>query len=563
MERATPSLLSNVLYRAKVFGLQGKRLGEDIVAKPRRFAKTETLPPGVLAEVRSKLWREEDPRERGNEQGKVQNLRVAARSLDRLQIPAGQTFSFWKHVGRTTAAKGYVFGRQIQEGCLIPARGGGICQLTNSLYEAALNAGFVIVERHPHSRKVPGAPTNKPDATVAWNHVDLRFSPKQNVVLRVFLTRDELVVQFLGEQKVHRTPLPLIQSQAAATANSCATCGTSDCFRSVPVAIVTSRRAILVDAVWPEYAEYLQREIQTDDLLLLPVDPRRVDRPNYRWPVDKTSDVYAATLQTLIRAWRSRKLAKEGPARRKAALEADEALAKAYARHLGKDVGWLIVYQQFLPFLYRDGHLGGRRCDVFMTRLPIFELQKRLDTAASKSPERKSLSDFRADNALARWEEEALAQAERIITPHTEIAALFPDRAVLLPWSMPPAKPVKPGNAIAFPGPAIARKGSEVVRDLARALDIPVVLAGSDLEPPGFWDGVDQRRVAIGEFWLDGVACVVQPAVMEDQPRKLLQALACGVPVVATKECGMPPREGLVVADRDQFVEPLRRILNK
>ena len=559
MERATPSPLSNALFRAKVLALQGQRLGEDFIAKPRKFSKSDATDGKVLIEVRSKLWREDDPREWANEQGKVQNLRVAARVLNGLKIPAGETFSFWKQIGRTTAAKGYVRGRQIQEGCLIPARGGGICQLTNMLYEAALDAGFQIVERHPHTRRVPGAPANKPDATVAWNHIDLRFSPRQDVVLKVELTAEELVVSFRGEQSAKRTPLPLVQERPSKSANSCASCGMEDCFRHEVETITKGRRAVLVDAVWPEYTAYLSEIGLADDLFMTPLDPRRFDRPTYAWPVNEAGEVYAATAQTLIRSWRSRKLAKEGPARRRAALESDEALSRAYAMHLTSDVVSLLVYQQFLPFLWRDGVLGGRRYEVLMTRLPMRELQCRLDVASASSPSRKSLSDFRADDWMVDAEWKALLGAERIVTPHSEVAALFPEKTSLLPWTLPPSHEVVKGNAIAFPGPAIARKGSEVVRDVARELNVPVVLAGSDLEAPGFWSDVEMRRQT--GFWLDGVACVVQPALMEDQPRKLLQALACGVPVVATKECGISARPGLVIAERGEFVDAVRDLI--
>ena len=559
MERATPSPLSNVLYRAKVLALQTKRLAFDFRFRPQRLAKAASIPTDVIAEARSTLWREQDPREWANEQGKVQNLRVAAKALDGLAIPAGKVFSFWKHIGRTTRGKGYVFGRQIQEGCLIPARGGGICQLTNLLYEVALNAGCEIVERHPHSRRVPGAPSNKPDATVAWNHIDLRFAPKQDLVLRVVLTSDELVVSLLGEKKSKRTLLPLLQERALKGANSCATCGAEDCFRHQDVEVSRGRRAVLVDAVWPEYVAYLRSSGLDDDLLMAPMDGRRFRRAAYEWPVNEAASFYAATFDTLMRSYRSRRLASEGPARRQAALAADESLARSYARHLWPDVVRLTVYQQFLPFLYRDGVLGGRSYEVLMTRLPIRELQRRLDIAASASPSRKSLSDFRAAGWMADAEWAALEGAERIVTPHTEIAVLFPEKTMLLPWALPAARPVQRGKAIAFPGPAIARKGSEVVRDLALNLGVPVVLAGSDLEAPGFWSGVDLRRPQ--GFWLDGVGCVVQPAVMEDQPRKLLQALSCGVPVIATKECGIPARDGLVIAERDEFARAVKRIL--
>lgn len=566
MDRATPSPFSNALFRAKVLALQAQRAYEDATVRPKKFEKTQELPPDILADLTSKLWRELDPREGANERGKVHNLRLAAKQLDRIRIPAGQVFSFWKQLGRTTNAKGYVYGRQIQEGCLIPALGGGICQLTNMLYEAALNAGFEIVERHPHTRKVPGAPANKPDATVAWNHIDLRFRPLQDVVLKVFLTADELHVQFLGEKASKLLMLPLIQERPAKGANSCVTCGMEECFRHKVVEVRAGRTAVLVDRVWPEYAAYLAEQDLSQDLLLLPLDPRRIARPAYKWPVERCGKVHAATLDTLYRSWKSRKLAGEGAARRKAGLESDEALAKAYARHLGSDVVRLVVQQQFLPFLWRDGHLGGRHFEVLMARLPMVELQRRLDEAASKDPSRKSLSDFRAGNWMLEAERAALEQADRIITPHTEIAKLYPDKTTLLPWTLPSAKQVTRGDAIAFPGPAIARKGSDIVRKVAKELNLPVILAGSDLEPPGFWSGIDLRLPTPAAHWLTGAAFVLQPAVMEDQPRKLLEALSCAVPVIATTACGLPPMAGLELVetqDCDRTVLTLARWLAK
>ena len=63
-----------------------------------------------------------------------------------------------------------------------------------------------------------------------------------------------------------------------------------------------------------------------------------------------------------------------------------------------------------------------------MTALPMAEIQKRLDHAASLHPESSTLADFRVDDRLLKAEEHALRNARRIITPHTTIADLFPDR---------------------------------------------------------------------------------------------------------------------------------------
>jgi len=64
---------------------------------------------------------------------------------------------------------------------------------------------------------------------------------------------------------------------------------------------------------------------------------------------------------------------------------------------------------------------------------------------------------------------------------------------------------------------------------------------GAELEGPDFWRGL--RTIPAGDW--AGVAAVVQPALAEEQPRRLLRALAAGIPVIATPACGIEPRPGL------------------
>ena len=136
-----------------------------------------------------------------------------------------------------------------------------------------------------------------------------------------------------------------------------------------------------------------------------------------------------------------------------------------------------------------------------------------------------------------------MASADRIITPHAEIAGLFGDRAIHLPWEMPVAAPraAVSGRRIVFPGPTVARKGAYMLRDAAAALGLEVMTLGAELEGPDFWRGV--RTVPAGDW--SGVAAVVQPALVEEQPRRLLRALAAGIPVIATPACGLAPQPGL------------------
>jgi len=111
--------------------------------------------------------------------GKIQNLRAAVRRLNGVEVPAGALFSFWRQVGRATKRRGFVSGRMLQSGCVVPSIGGGLCQLSNAIYQLALEARCEIVERHAHSIRLDGMPIH--DATVAWNYIDLRFHPRTKI----------------------------------------------------------------------------------------------------------------------------------------------------------------------------------------------------------------------------------------------------------------------------------------------------------------------------------------------------------------------------------------------
>ena len=245
----------------------------------------------------------------------------------------------------------------------------------------------------------------------------------------------------------------------------------------------------------------------------------------------------------------SRSVAEQGPKRRTAELRGAERIARKLARLLTPDVTDVVVAQSLLPFLWREGHLGGRKFSVLVTRLPMAEIQARLDAAARAHPERKTLSDFRCDPALLAAEAQAFSATDHIVTPHIEIARLFGERAVRLDWQMPARttrsdSPVR--GRIAFPGPTVARKGAYELREAAKALNLEVVLLGSELEGADFWSGVRTRKPDPADPFA-GVCAVVQPALLEEAPRRLLSALAKGIPVIATPACGLTQQDGLTV----------------
>jgi vancomycin resistance protein YoaR len=197
---ASHSVGANLVFWLKSRALIAKRLLRSAIARElfRRYCRMQVIPAEarLLARDEHRLYSHSDPRERDLELGKVQNLRVAAAAVDGILLEAGETFSFWLAAGRPSRRNGYVTGREMRGGCLIPSVGGGICQLTNALSRVAHAASMEIVERHSHTIYPPGFfIDDQTDATVYWNYVDLRFRARARTRIGARLTENTLVVR--------------------------------------------------------------------------------------------------------------------------------------------------------------------------------------------------------------------------------------------------------------------------------------------------------------------------------------------------------------------------------
>lgn len=552
-----PTRLDALTFRAKSSLLQAKRWVVDLSnneIKPAR--KNDDLKDApIVAESVSDLWTEIEPEERFLVAGKIQNLRVAIEAINGSVIDAGNIFSFWKTVNRTTKRRGFVKGRELREGCIIPSIGGGLCQISNALYDAALKANFEIVERHAHSQTIAGSLAEiGRDATVFWNYIDLRFRSEAKFRIEAFLSADKLTVRFraintetLIEQKVRRRTLYADQPR------SCASCGLDDCHRVVinPEAADFGKTAYLVDDLWPEFNSYISKDHAHKDTLFLPIDGQRFRKANYAWSTANFSKVHQSILPTLIRSYRSRRLATQGSARQLNLLATYESLANNYAKRIDHECLHIVIQQNLLPYLWKNGVLGGRTFDVLMTALPMHHLQRSLDVASKLHPESKTLGDFRADQRLVDLENEALTNARKIITPHTAIADLFKEKAELIDWQMPDVtsktivsntdQTAKP--RVVFASSTVGRKGCYELREALRGVDVKIVLAGPLIEGKDFWEGFDVEPA--GSDPLSSADLVVLPAFVEHRPRRLLRAAALGIPVIATDECGINNVEGI------------------
>ncbi len=86
--------------------------------------------------------------------GRVENIRIAAVLIDGITVQAFGEFSFNKTVGRRTEEAGFQQAKIIVNGEYVQGVGGGVCQVSTTLYNAALKSGLKITEYHPHSLRV-------------------------------------------------------------------------------------------------------------------------------------------------------------------------------------------------------------------------------------------------------------------------------------------------------------------------------------------------------------------------------------------------------------------------
>jgi vancomycin resistance protein YoaR len=111
---------------------------------------------------------------RGRAQSQIHNVRLALSALDGQVIAPGRDFSFCQAVGPWTRDRGYRKAPVSYSGDLTLDWGGGVCQASTTLYNAALLAALPILERHRHYWPATYVPPGQ-DAAVAYPNIDLRL----------------------------------------------------------------------------------------------------------------------------------------------------------------------------------------------------------------------------------------------------------------------------------------------------------------------------------------------------------------------------------------------------
>lgn len=111
----------------------------------------------------------------GSPKSRAHNVAVGAKRFNGLILKPGEVFSFNNLLGEVDAVAGYRPELVIKSGKLIPEYGGGLCQVSTTVFRAANEAGLPILERHPHSLPVRYYNPQGYDATIYPGVSDLRF----------------------------------------------------------------------------------------------------------------------------------------------------------------------------------------------------------------------------------------------------------------------------------------------------------------------------------------------------------------------------------------------------
>lgn len=142
------------------------------ITKPRKTAQLlkESLFRDELA-----VYQTTFPLKTENDKARAENIRLAVNAIDGTILLPGETFSFNEVVGRRTAEKGYKVANIYSSSGISSSVGGGVCQVSSTLYNVCLMANMKIEERNPHIYTVSYVPLGR-DAAVSFGTEDFKFT---------------------------------------------------------------------------------------------------------------------------------------------------------------------------------------------------------------------------------------------------------------------------------------------------------------------------------------------------------------------------------------------------
>lgn len=201
--------ISPACYKISVWKCCRIREIKDFFSREKFAAqKSSDLLPNVVKGHTSVLVRRLEGVDMRLQENKVTNIALAAAKINGIIVRPGETFSFWRTVGKTAEKQGYKEGLVIHRGGKLGSGiGGGLCQMANMVHWLVLNSPLTVTELHHHSdalfpderRRVPfGTGTS-----VLNNYIDYRFknTTDQTVQLVTWIEDGELCGELRSERQ--------------------------------------------------------------------------------------------------------------------------------------------------------------------------------------------------------------------------------------------------------------------------------------------------------------------------------------------------------------------------
>ena len=200
---------ARVVLAAALRALPARRVATlPVETAPAKITTAKARGMGIVGLVSSYTT------EYGGVPNRIHNVELVAHLVDDKLIAPDEEFSFNKTTGARSAAKGFLVAPVIVNGELTTGLGGGVCQVSTTVFNAAFEAGVKITERVNHALYISHYPQGR-DATVDYPDVDLRFVNDTGhwLLLRTFVGPSSLTVSLYGTptgRKVVSTTAPLV-----------------------------------------------------------------------------------------------------------------------------------------------------------------------------------------------------------------------------------------------------------------------------------------------------------------------------------------------------------------
>jgi len=169
---------------------EAKKIAESITEEGMQFSipLKITLPETTIDSVLEELFKDTlstyTTSFNVNEKERTENVKLAADSINNVILMPGQEFSYNNVVGERSTERGYKTAKVYQAGQVVDGLGGGICQVSSTLYNAVVKADLEVLERKNHSLPVSYVKLGR-DATVVYGVLDFRFRNNQQYPIRI------------------------------------------------------------------------------------------------------------------------------------------------------------------------------------------------------------------------------------------------------------------------------------------------------------------------------------------------------------------------------------------